>query len=787
MPLKDSRYEFVRPRPRKEKEKDHDKDARSVGGNSVTTIRDRKHRNSTSSNLSGSLETASLPSATSFQDVALEQLSPLPEPGGSESASTATSPTARTNSNIFKPASGTSPSQIATPAKLQPYLESVCDTESTVTVTDRKQHPASWIGPHPDTVPSSSHPFRSDTPTPRFNDFVGSGGTKVTTHGPEQLTEDPASVNADAEDGSNTEPSSEANTTVNSLAGSGMPHEQSYHPSQMANPFLPINYLPTQERRLTTTRSSTNPNEFSPALPKAPSPPLPRQCSPRVKFESPHHPPADPTMTRSMGSGYDHLMAPPLPPIPMHQTYPSPIPYADGTAIMDHPANILHRIGSVLPDISALMNLYQSTCNSLTARDHHISHLQSQKAAEAEQQGARIERLAGEIESILGKDAAEIQKLQDDIVRLEEKHHKLKESLAKEKKLKEDSRAALASLKIQQAETENQHHEHVQGMKDDFTREKAKMMAEHSAHERKLLDEMDTKVRNAEAHLTARLAEMDRKHEIDKQAHEERWLRRNQDMETGYADMCRELRNTISAKGNMLEEERRNFSRARDGWNNERDAMASRWDEERYHLKQDADDRYQIAKIQHQSEIEDKQKAMEATLLRHQSEAQDTILKLEREKEGIRQQLEATHVHYEAEIQVAASNFRREKEEYAKSTDEALWKQKSDFQDKIRQLQRDKDDLLRSRMPSQSRQGPDVGETISRVQREVETLKAGSSSDKGRWPKPAPECRTSRSSTPTPKEDRNKLRRASGVYGSGTSLKSKGVALEQQSRNEGHV
>ncbi|KAL9126308.1 MAG: hypothetical protein Q9217_004620 [Psora testacea] len=769
MPLKDPRYEYVRSRPRKEKDRDHERETRSVGGSSTTTtIRDRKHRNSITSNPTGSSETASQASATLYQDMPLEQLPPLPETEESESASTATSPIVRTNSNITNPTSRNSPSQIDTPAKLQPYLESVCDTASTTTATNQKSDSEEWIGPNPDAA-SSSHPLDSLTPTPKPSNSIGSAGSVTAYQVPEQPSELVASKDPVSGDVVQIESSGEVNATVYSCAGDGRRHEHNYYHSQMVNPFLPTSRAPPQERKLTTTRPKANPQEWFRLAPKAPSPPLPTRRSPPVRLEPTHRPSHGPPMTSKMGSGYEYPMVPAPSPIPMHQTYSNPLPYPSAPPMIDHPANLLRRIGGVLPDIVALMDLYNNTHHLLMARDSHIARLQAQKAAEAQQQDARIERLTEEIESVLNKHAAQVRKLKDGLSELEEKHSQLEESQSKERRLKEEARAAHASFKTQQAEVEKQHEEDVHQMKQDFADEKANIIADHSARERDLLDRMQSEAHIAEETLAARIAEMTRKHEIDKQAHEECWLRHKQDIENAYAKMCRELENTISMQGKLLEDEQRNFSRARDGW-----------DEERHQLKKGAEEQHQMVAAKHLKEIVDMQRTMEGALSRQQSEAQDTILKLRRENDELRHQLEATHAHYKSEIQGAATNLRREKEEYAKVTDAALSRQKLELQDTIRQLQKDKEDLLRSRMPSQSRQNTESGETISKLQREIEVLRAGLNTDKAKWNKPATE------STPAPKEDKNKLKRASGIYGSGTSLKSKGASLEQQSRVDGN-
>ncbi|KAL9101683.1 MAG: hypothetical protein Q9163_003087 [Psora crenata] len=788
MPLKDPRYEYVRLRSRREKDRDHEKDSRNPGGSSAITVRDKKRRNSITSNPAASSEAAPQPVATPYQDVALEQLPPLPETEESESASAATSPIARTDSNIFNPNARSSPPQTEPSARLQPYLESVCDTASTITSLDQDPDTKEWIGPNPDTPSSSSLLLDLPTPTPKFGDFSGLAGSVATYQVADQLSEGTASGDADLVESTQAKRSGDADPVVYSQLGHDRHHEDYYHPSQMVNPFLPISPAPLPGQTVTTSEPSrTSPQTPTSVAPKAPTPPLPARQSPPARLEPPRPPSHGPPMTSSIASRYDYPMVPAISPIPMVQTYSNPLPYPSGPPMIDHPANLLHRIASVLPDINALMDLYQNTCHILMTRDHHIAHLQAQKAADAQQQNARVERLTGEIESVLKKNAAQVQKLKGIINELEEKHSQLNESYLKERRLKEEARAVYASSRAQHAEAEKQHHEDILQMQQDFADEKANMLAEHSTREKELIGQMHAEARNAEENLMSRIAEMTRNHEIDRQDCEELWLRAKQIIETGHIKVCQDLENTISMKEKLLEEERRNHSRARDGWDRERVSMTSQWDEERYQLRKSAEDQRQILASKHQKEKDDMLRSMEVTLSRQKPEAHDTIVRLQQEKDELRQQLEATHAHYKSEIQGAANNLRKEKDEYARSMEAAFSRQTVELQDTIRQLHQEKEDLRRSRLPSQSRQITEAGETISKLQKEMETLRAGWNSDKAKWPKHTTESMSSRSSTPAPKEDRNKLKRASGVYGSGTSLKSKGATFEQSSRgDDGH-
>ena len=821
MPTKDPKYEFFRVRNRnpKEKEKDRDRDARSVAESSVTTIRDRKHRNSFTSNHGNSTETSTQASGATFQDMALDQLPALPENEESEGTSTATSPIVRTNSNVSNPTSRSSPPSVSTPARLQPYLESEADTSSVTAEVKPTTSLQEWIGPRVDTPSSFNDPLDSMTPTPRpKKDPLESAGNVLSNQGSDPHDQQQRSKDLSGEVDNQGRLIADTNAMVYSWAGSNKSHEQYYYPSEMANPFLP-----PEQNSLTVRKKSTTP-EIIPNKPAAPEPPIRRsppparsnnraqeRTEPRSQPRAEYHPPirvevplamsnAPPMTEMSLTPGFGWPMVPAPSPIPMHHTQSNPLPYPSGPPRIDHPAHILHRIGSVLPDIGALMDLYQSTCGILIARDRHISDLQSQKAAEAENQNRRIERLTTEIESLLARHTSQVKKLKEEIGNLEHEHVSLQGELSQEKKLRDDARTTNTNLKAKYEEMKRKNQQRLEEMNSKFLVEVDELAARHTEEQR----DITAKAKGVEANLSSQIAGLEQRHELDQQtivahqrkiadieerheserkANEDQWRRHIQDIEDNHTQVCRDMEITIESKEKALEEERRNHFNARDNWDKELEAVNGHWNEERNNLQKAAQDQQHALINMHQKETDDIRLSAKSALLRQEAESQDTILNLQRERDELQQSLDRTHTHYKLEIETAMNNFIEEKETYCQKTETAFSQQQAELHNTVHTLQQEKEALLRSRAPSQTRQPNELHLTIPNSQKDNETLRPGTPLDRCKTQKPTcAESTISRSSTPAPKEDRKKLHRVSGVYGSGACLKPKGAVSEQSNK-----
>ena len=817
---KDPKFEYVRVRARKDRDKDRDKDnrsdTRSVAESNITTIRDRKHRSSFSSSQRDLTETSTQASSATYQDLPLEQLPALPETEESEGASTATSPLVRTSSNASNPTTRLSPQSIKTSVKLQPYLESEPDISSSISMAKSMSESQEWIGPRVDTAMSADDPLDSMTPTPRPKkdplEFAGSVLTKKDSDASFNI-ESQASPPPDIDNQGRL--IADTNAMVYTWVGSENAQEQNIHSPKMPNPFL----QPGNDSNDAPKRNSAALDKVPYRIP-APDPPLRRSSPPkpsnraqektdqRYQPRIEHHPlvrvgapsplPNNPS-TSEMGAPppFPWPMIPAPSPIAMHHTHSNPLPYPAGPPRMDHPAHILHRIGSVLPDIGALMNLYQETCGILIARDRHISDLQAQKAAEAEQMNRRIDRLTTEIESLLSRHASQVSRLKGEINRWEREYSELQDSLHQEKRLRDETQTANANLKGKHEQMKKRHQHKLEETHSNFSSEIDRITTKHAEEKREYTEqakaveagltssiaEMEERHKaddQQNALLTKRIADIERRNELERQENEQQWQQHLRDIEDQHAGRCHDLESAFRTKETVFEEERRQFLLAKDDWDKERETMLRHWETDRNTFEKAAKEKSQALVKKHQKEQDDLQRSMGDVLSRQNAEAQELIAKLEQETIELRRSLDRTHDHYKSEIQTAMDNFVKEKESYYRTTESTFSCQVGELRDTIQSLEKEKETLLRARGSSETRQTSEARETIVKLQREIEALRNERLDEKEKTPKLAvPEDdNASRSSTPAPKEDKNKLKRASAMYGSGTSLKSKGPAFE---------
>lgn len=155
-----SKYEYVR--YRKAKDKDKERDGRSTAAGSVIVRKTHKDSSSTKGIASG--ETASQAPLDTQSIAAIDQLPPLPE-------SESTSPILRTTSNVSH-GSRASPSQVPTPASLQPYLESDAGESDFGTGDSVLEGSREWIGPRPEHSLSRSETPEAVTPKAHRGAFI---------------------------------------------------------------------------------------------------------------------------------------------------------------------------------------------------------------------------------------------------------------------------------------------------------------------------------------------------------------------------------------------------------------------------------------------------------------------------------------------------------------------------------------------------------------------------------------------------------------------------------------
>ena len=770
MPNQDSKHQYVRVRPHKSKDKDRDKDTRSIAesstGSNLTTIRDKKHRGSFTSASGASTETSSQAPGATCEDVALEQLPPLPETEESEGTSAATSPIMRTTSHTSAPKSRTSPPvTFDTPDNLQPYLESEPDTGSTVSAADLGEN-QEWIGPVMKSASSAGDQSDLLTPTarPRRNPLDPFQEPQAQSR--QEKHEESVSVES-AGQGDHSRSITEMNDRVFSWANQNGREPQFTYPSHMINPFLhtrqhsppqeysnPSKLQPppqTEDRTIgeskppappTEPQRSSPPEASKPAGEPQPRPsirpgskppmhPLARvEAPPAAPMPPPAWPPQHSPPMTDFGIPPNHPWHPSqqMIPSPMHQPMPPPMhfPIAPPTQHVPDPAHLIHRVGSALPDIVALMDLYYGTYNTLVGRDRCIAEMQAQQAAESEARDLRIERLGSEIETVLKTNDNECKRLKGKILEWEERHQNMAEECSSERRLKEEARALHAKLRVRHDDVKRKHAASLADMNAAFLAEKGSMKEAHDSEKKAWDDHLQEVLSAGKEHLTARLAELEKRHEVQRQELMMAWNATMHEVEKKHGNTIQELQDAIRGRNETVEEEKRTHSQSQRDWDQERNSMLSHWDEERKILRKSLEDERTIS------------------------------TNLRGDNDELHRSLDRIHAHYASEIKDATSRFAMEKEEHRSATEAALARQHRDAQDVIavlqrekrdlsssareasqtrqalqeqrdtaRQLQREKDDLAsRARGVSQNRQAyADATGNISRLQREVETLK----------------------------------------------------------------
>jgi len=735
MSFRDPKYEFVRVRSKKDK--DRHGDSRSVGGSTSS----RKHRSSAGSSQGGHKDDASQITTSTYQDLSLDQLPPLPEERvNGDSAST--SPLMRTTSNTSAPTSQVSLSSIHTPASIRPYLESECDdSASTITTPTSTADPRELIGPETEADINEDEPSNTQTPTPSsISRFEANDNT-------------PRPVIGDSpQPGMEADSNDTASQVTHSWSGMGSVNDQSYPPSQWSNPFLPMPVTtgPPPNHQAMASQAIPQHINYGPASHVS--------SSPGTVIERPAQA-GSPALSNATTHTYSHRARSSVSVNPMYHTQSNPLPYSTSH---NSPAYLLQRISSAIPDICSLVEVYQQTCGVLSSRETQIFDLEEEKAAESERQGNRIEKLQSDIKSILKHKTEDIERLERENARMDKKNKKLNDSYLAETKLKEEAKAGAQAVQKALEHAELEYQQDKREMTHLFAEEKGKMISDHTHKERDLKDQMHTEARIAEATLSARVAEMTRKLESEKRTLDDRWIQHNCELEDKHTKSLREKDSTLSTKQKLLDDERQTYIRAKESWDREREAMTIRWDAERALLRKAAEDQKATLEAQHCREREEMRSSHNNELTQQNSETQKTITRVQKERDDVGHTLELFQIRHHSEIHNATLQFQKEKEDFRKEVDTAQTRQRAEYQDSLTKLQRENQDLrtsqsqdnsrarghisdlqrevdqlkresqelLMSRGQSQSRESAPARETILRLQREVEQLRTGWNADK---------------------------------------------------------
>ena len=591
------------------------KDNRSV----ISSSSSRKHRDpsASSSRTPVPLDCSTQTSDFSQQNVNLDQLPELPE-SGPDSPSSATSPMNRTISNMSTSAALVSPTvQHLLPASVQPYLapycESVVDLSDSVSSqstprAEKAKEPADakTIDAKPNFTKASDIVPSSDTPTMVRRLSSESVQTALSVDSPQlaissrdQQQKKPASLKSD---------DSKQDSRVKAPASAPLPYvvgpsgEQYYYSQQFAyHPSIQA-IGPPPAQHASTSQALSRYSEYRPPIS--------------------HHQP--------------HMTPPeaPQPPIPTYQGRWDKGPTSIDGRPDDSTIALFHRISCAIPDLHALMSLHQETCGILEASQLHIRDQEARNATEARQLEIRIVQMEKELDSMSKKHSTEVTRLKLETRNVEKRCKELQQKLSAGGKHNEALQAANETLRAEQKEAGRKHREYEAALNEAFQRDKDRMIVEQRASQRAMQDELQAQTRIAEANLSKRLAEERRAHEEEMQTLETRWTRQKRELEDRQANLRRDLENTLETKQKVVDEERRTYLQAREGWDKERETLTRKWEEERSLLQRASEEQRRILTVQYQREKDSILK--QSSQSRNNTEAEDYILGLQREIERLK-------------------------------------------------------------------------------------------------------------------------------------------------------
>ena len=378
---------------------------------------------------------------------------------------------------------------------------------------------------------------------------------------------------------------------------------------------------------------------------------------------------------------------------------------------------ILQRVSNAMPDIYMLMQSFQEIYVTLGARESHIRQLEMQREGDAKRQDTHINRLTKDIEAMLAKHTTKMERLETKVGRLEESKASLEKQLVKEVHSKEDAIETNKSLQSQQKQLATKYLEEREALLSLQAEEKNRLTADHAASQRALIDHAQAQARIAEANDSARLGELNRLHEHERQTLLECRTREKSDLEEVYAQNCRDLEASLATKVKIIEDERRDAERMRQAWGKEREELNRRRDEDRARHRKEVDDQFHDVSRKQQRERDEAVKSLEASHAGRQAKYQATVREQERALEShlrltgeaqntiakLRQDVE-DQKSYTVEVQEAFHKLQKENAELHNTLESVQSQQRRlTLQDPTRRVYSDGDIPDRSR--ASSRQG----------------------------------------------------------------------------------
>ena len=588
----------------KARSKEKDSDNRSIISSSS-----KKHRDSSTSSGRTALVGEIVPQPAlepTSSTTSLDQLPKLPE-SDPNSPSSSSSPILRTISNVSSATPVTSPTLAKTPIHLQAYLESDDDSPSTFSdsqTTPRPEKTKEQCEMVDDGPKALIQPPISDTPAPKRR--TSSDSAKNTLSRSSSRTGPPPSSKQD-------QPPKQSH------------HRDSKHPEMLgpgSNSSTPAPAPVQPPPQLPYPGAPLGPQALHPAqyaYLQAPQAPVPSSSPPIL-------PP--------QGLFYYPDYGPPPPPGQPPPQFLQAQPTYESRPQDDGPMALLHRIHYALPDIYTLMDSYRDLCGIVESREVQARTLEAQRAAELRQHEAQIAQMEKDAESLLSKHSSETSRLRHEIHSMEKRCKDLQNRLEKETKTNQELQAVKDELRAEQKQTEKMHSEDKAALNQAHANEIERLVAEHRINQRAMHDQLQAQIKKAEATLSYRLADKNRAHEEEKQHLEGKWSKHRRELEDRHARAHPELEDTLESKQKVVDEERRSYLQAREGWEKEREAMRRRFEEERAILQRASEEQHKALLTRFQREKDEILRQSSQTHSR--TEQEESIINLQKEVEALR-------------------------------------------------------------------------------------------------------------------------------------------------------
>ncbi len=630
---------LARVKPRSSKDKDRDSDTRSTISSISTSS--RKHRDSSSSSSRTTLpqDYSSQASQGVTQTPNPDQLPKLPE-SGSSSPSTASSPRSRTHSTVSESTSTalTSSASLRTPASLQPYLEDYNDSvdkveESQATPKPEKPKRRSII----EGEPSKSLAQLTDETASNSSQTSSCDTVKVTPARSPARVEPPllSKQKQSPKDSHRLEPKYSDNMSV--VNRSSTPASVQKYPYGSMPPGPP-----------------GPPDQYYPYLQQMPAGAGPLSIPQNVLPQAmPYYP--------------DFGIPPLAPAPPQHLQYP---PQPMDRSRDEHAMALLQRVDRAIPDLHLLMNSYQENYAMLEASETQIRNMEAERAAESQTADARFAKVEKDIKALLDRHSAEKKTMNLEINTMETKRKELERKLKIEEKDNDELNELNQLLRNERKDLEKKYREEKAALTKGFSLEKDKMVADHRTNQRDVHDQLQGTIRKLEANHAYQVADLKRGHEEEKQHIEGKWGKHWRELEDRHNKSQRELESILEAKQMVVDEERRSFLQAKEGWDRDRENLTRIWDEERTVLHKTSEEQRKTLTIKYQREKDDLMKQFSQS--QGKTENHDTILQLQREIDFLKSGWEADRFKFHkatTEFKTTARTFNDQNSRLQKLTE----------------------------------------------------------------------------------------------------------------------